>query len=182
MNRDADGLVTRTELWLQWADDHVARDHYQTSDANCEILTPEPRGGGGSAAHQAAGSTPYARALLIETVIERRGGDLDVYVDPCPGPRSERTDLSGAAVSRGHGGVGIHRDPGRGHSGTLAAARVDHGQGVLAVTEHTLPLPDTPLIIEDLLVRAEQMTDAGAGREAIDELLDQVAALREGRG
>jgi hypothetical protein len=48
------------------------------------------------------------------------------------------------------------------------------------VTEPVLPLPDVPLIIEDLLVRAKQLADAGAHREAIEEILDQVAALRDG--
>lgn len=50
------------------------------------------------------------------------------------------------------------------------------------MTEPTLPLPDTPLIIEDLLLQAQQLADTGAPHEAIDELLDHVAALREGRG
>lgn len=50
------------------------------------------------------------------------------------------------------------------------------------MTEPTLPLPDVPLIIEDLLAQAKQLADAGAPREAIDELLDHVAALRDGRG
>lgn len=49
------------------------------------------------------------------------------------------------------------------------------------MTEPTLPLPDVPLIIEDLLVRAMQLADAGAHGKAIDEILDQVAALRDGR-
>lgn len=43
-----------------------------------------------------------------------------------------------------------------------------------------LPLPDVPLIIEDLLVRAKQLADASAQRQAIEEILDQVAALRDG--
>ena len=50
------------------------------------------------------------------------------------------------------------------------------------MTEPVLPLPDVPLIIEDLLVRARQLADAGAHRQAIAEILDHVAALREGRG
>ena len=44
------------------------------------------------------------------------------------------------------------------------------------------PPPHVPLIIEDLLVRAKQLADAGASREAIVEILDRVAALRDGRG
>ena len=95
MNHDGHRLVTRIELWLQWADAHgvryddsgksfddVARDYYQTSEAYRELLTPEVRGDGLSATHKAAANTAYARALLIEAVIERRGGDLDLYVDP----------------------------------------------------------------------------------------------------
>ena len=50
------------------------------------------------------------------------------------------------------------------------------------MTEPVLPLPDVPLIIEDLLSQAKQLADAGEHRKAVDELLDHVAALREGRG
>ena len=48
------------------------------------------------------------------------------------------------------------------------------------MTESVLPLTDVPLIIEDLLARAKQLADAVARREAIEEILDQVAALRDG--
>ena len=48
------------------------------------------------------------------------------------------------------------------------------------MTEPVLPLPDVPLMIEDLLVRARQLADAGAHREAIEEILDRVVALRDG--
>ena len=48
------------------------------------------------------------------------------------------------------------------------------------MTEPVLPLPDVPLIVEDLLVRAKQLADADARREAIEEILDQVAALPDG--
>ena len=95
MNHDAHHLVTRAELWLQWADEHgvryddagksfddVARDYYQTSEACRELLTPALRGDGLSATRQATANTAYARALFIEAAIERRGGDLDLYVDP----------------------------------------------------------------------------------------------------
>ena len=50
------------------------------------------------------------------------------------------------------------------------------------MTEPVRPLPDVPLIIEDLLLQAKQLADAGAPHEAIVEILDHVAALREGRG
>lgn len=45
-----------------------------------------------------------------------------------------------------------------------------------------LPLPDMPLIVEVLLIQAEQLSDVGAPTAAIEEILDHVAALREGRG
>ncbi len=95
MNHHPDRLVTRAQLWLQWADAHgvryddagksfddVARDYYQTSDAYRELLTPGLRDDGLSSTHQAAANTAYARGLLIEAAIDRRGGDLDLYVDP----------------------------------------------------------------------------------------------------
>jgi len=101
MNHDAHRLVTRTGLWLQWADAHgvryddvgksfddVARDYYQTSDAYRELLTPALRGDGPSATHQAAANTAYARALLIESAIEGRGGGLDLYVEPVRDPNA----------------------------------------------------------------------------------------------
>lgn len=50
------------------------------------------------------------------------------------------------------------------------------------MTYPVLPLPDVPLIVEDLLVEAKRLADAGAAREVIEEILDHVAALREGRG
>ena len=95
MNPQPRRPISRTELWLQWADAHgvhyddagksfgdVARDSHQTSDAYRELLTPEARGDVLSATHKAAANTAYARALLIEAAIERRGGDLDLFVDP----------------------------------------------------------------------------------------------------
>lgn len=51
-----------------------------------------------------------------------------------------------------------------------------------AVSGPALPLPDVPLIIEDLLLQARKLADSGALYEAIEAVLDHVAALREGRG
>ncbi|WP_454227177.1 hypothetical protein [Propioniciclava flava] len=197
MNHLAERPVTRTESWLQWADDHgvrcddagksfddVARDHHQTRDAYRELLTPEARGDGLSATHQAAANTAYARTLLIDAAIERRGGDLDLDVDPVQVRDPHGRIVPPRQSPEAMGGVGGRgADPVHSRRGTPAAARhTAHGQGVPAVTEPTLPLPDVPLIIEDLLAQAKQLADAGEPREAIEELLDQVAALREGRG
>lgn len=95
MKHDPDRLVTPIELWLRWADAHgvryadagksfddVARDCYQASEACRELLTASAPGDVLSVTHRAAANTAYARALLIEAAIERRGGDLDLYVDP----------------------------------------------------------------------------------------------------
>lgn len=48
------------------------------------------------------------------------------------------------------------------------------------MSEPELPLPDVPLIVEDLLMQAKWLADAGAPTEVTEEILDQVAALREG--
>lgn len=45
-----------------------------------------------------------------------------------------------------------------------------------------LPLSDVPLIVEGLLLEAKQLADAGAPTATIEEILDHVDALREGRG
>ena len=41
---------------------------------------------------------------------------------------------------------------------------------------------DVPLIVEDLLLQAKRLADAGASTEAIEKILEHVVALREGRG
>lgn len=94
MNAQPCGLITGTELWLQWADAHgvrydgdgksfdgVARDYYETRDAYRELIAPDQTGSQ-LATQRAAVNTAYALALLIEAAIERRGGDVDFYVDP----------------------------------------------------------------------------------------------------
>ena len=48
--------------------------------------------------------------------------------------------------------------------------------------EPELPLPDVPLIVEDLLMHARQLAEAGAPNEAVEKILDHVVAVREGRG
>lgn len=49
------------------------------------------------------------------------------------------------------------------------------------MSESQLQLPDVPLIIEDLLLQARQLADAGAPTDVVEAILDHVAALREGR-
>lgn len=49
------------------------------------------------------------------------------------------------------------------------------------MSDPELPLPDVPLIVEDLLMQASQLADVVALVEAVEEILDHVAALREGR-
>ena len=67
MNQDPHHLVTRTELWLQWAAEHgvryddtgksfpeVARDYYQTSDSYRELVYPDLGDDALTASHRAA--------------------------------------------------------------------------------------------------------------------------------
>lgn len=49
------------------------------------------------------------------------------------------------------------------------------------MSDPELPLPDVPLIVEDLLLQAKRLADAGAPTEGIENILEHVAALREGR-
>lgn len=58
---------------------------------------------------------------------------------------------------------------------------VPHSERVAAATK-ALPLPDVPLIVEDLLRQAQQLANSGAPTEAVEVILDHVAAVREGRG
>jgi hypothetical protein len=50
------------------------------------------------------------------------------------------------------------------------------------VSDSELPLPDVPLIVEDLLMQARQLADADAPTDVVEEILDHVAGLRKGRG
>lgn len=52
----------------------------------------------------------------------------------------------------------------------------------IIVSEPELRLPDVPLIVEDLLAQARQLAGTGPAIELIEEALERVAALREGRG
>lgn len=52
----------------------------------------------------------------------------------------------------------------------------------VSVSDPECPLPDVPLIVEDLLMEAKQLADANARNDALEEILEHVAALREGRG
>lgn len=55
-------------------------------------------------------------------------------------------------------------------------------RGVLIGRELELPIPDLPLVVESLLLRAVQLTGSGAPPEPIKAILDHGNALREGRG
>lgn len=50
------------------------------------------------------------------------------------------------------------------------------------MSQPELPLPDVPLIVEDILMQARQLLDAGAAADVVEAILDQAAALREARG
>ena len=65
---------------------------------------------------------------------------------------------------------------------TLAptSLRLDREQEGTALKEPQLPFPDVPLIVEDLLMQARQLAGTGATIEVVEEILDHVAALREG--
>lgn len=94
MHPESHRLVTDTEQWLKCAYAHgvqdddtgkscdqIAQDYYRTSAAYNAHLAPDPMGPT-SANHQAAMVTGYARALLIEGAIGRRGADPVPVLEP----------------------------------------------------------------------------------------------------
>jgi hypothetical protein len=179
-----------TALWLPCADAHgvryvdcgksfgeVAQDHRVSSDAHHELLATD-RTGATSATHEAFARTTDARALLTDEAIRRPGGDLDCHVDPV-----QVLDPAGQIVPRrpapeAGGEWESIATPGAAHP----EVRQPHDPGVTVVSDPELPLPDVPLIVEDLLMQASQLAGAGAPNEALEEIFDHVAALREGRG
>jgi len=50
-----------------------------------------------------------------------------------------------------------------------------------AVSDSDVPLRYVPLIVEGLLMQVRQLADGGARTEAVVEILNHVAAMREGR-
>ena len=60
-------------------------------------------------------------------------------------------------------------------------AALDLDTGVAVVGEAERLLSDVPLIVEDLLTHAQQLADSRASTQAVQAILDHVAALREGR-
>lgn len=78
--------------------------------------------------------------------------------------RASRADSTGVAVDQ------------------VNKAAHDFWTGVAAARDPEFRFHDVPLIVEDLLIQARQLSDAGAPTEMVDEILDHVSALREGRG
>lgn len=195
MSHDPRRLVTATALWLEWAADYgvryddrakslgeVGRDYYQIRDSYRELASPDLGDEAPTASERMAANVAYARAPLIEAAIVARCGVLNPFVDPI-----EVVDPTGWGVPRQQ----VHEADPRWESPPPAEPPQhisqpydppDQDEGVAAVTEPALPLRDVPLIIEDLLTHAWQLADAGALPDVIEEILDQVAALREGRG
>ena len=77
---------------------------------------------------------------------------------------------------------------GRGEWERMATAGAVHREAMqpqyslitLTVSDPELPLLDVPLIVEDLLMLARQLAETGAPTEVLEEILNHVAALREG--
>lgn len=158
MHSEPQRFVTGREPLIQWANAQSARyDHAGMSfDQIVHVHYLKTRG------------------LLRDDAFGRRGGDVDIYLDldqvldpdrSCPAVRRRSWEESNMASGLGH---------------REAMEPLDFATTVRAVSDHERRVPDVPLIIEDLLVRAKQLADAGAPREAIEEALDQVAALRDG--
>ncbi|MBB1496092.1 hypothetical protein J4N02_03335 [Propioniciclava sp. MC1595] len=109
----------------------------------------------------------------------RRGGDLGFDAD-----RLQVATGTGRAVPQ-RPLLNLRRESGA--AATLlevdqeSRAANDFPTGVAAAREAEGPLADVLLIAEDLLLQARRLADSDAPREAVEAILDQVAALREGR-
>jgi hypothetical protein len=109
----------------------------------------------------------------------RRGGDFGLDADRLqvatgtgravpPRPLLHLRRESGAAatlVQVDQEGMAAHHSP----------------TGVAALREDERRLADVLLIAENLLLQARRLAESGAPQEAVEAILDQVAALREGR-
>lgn len=144
--------------------------------ANC----PPPLPGVNSESHRATADTACARALLMGAAMGRSAGNPDPSIDhllELP-PRIGSRSSTAGAVCEWESVAALPR--------TLRESfrryDVPATNGSSATSEPDFTPRDLPLIVEDLLVRAKQFADSGAQSEAIEEILDLVAALREGRG
>lgn len=161
------------------ASDEIATDSYETRDAS-QVLRAPDRSGNASAAHEAAANSVIRRALLIEPATGGRDGKIDFDVDPVRGINPKERVVPRRPVP-----AGGKRSSATPVAGPRMARRANSCLPIAwvpAVSEPELLLPDVPLIVEDLLLQARQLADAGAPTEAVKAILDHVAALREGRG
>lgn len=197
MHPEPQRLVPGVELLIQWADAHSSRyddagksfdqiahyhydcSYYLTSDAYPEPLAANATGTA-CAPHKSFSSTANTRGLHINDAFGRRGWRRRHLRRLRPGPRPGRIvprrstpEVGGEEESKPTSGLA--------HPGGHAAEDIPT-TGFRAVSEAVLPLPDVPLIVEDLLAQAKRLADAGAPAAAAAEILDHVAALREGRG
>lgn len=191
MDPEPPNLSRGTGLWLQWADtervrsdaegkafDEIVPDYRVSSDAWRELLT-DPTGTT-SATHEAVANSRLARALPIKDAVEHGGtGKLNCHVDPDQVIDPEQRIVPRRPMQEaGDGWESIAPDAATPRKGRSSSCPDCEGS---AMSESELPLTDVPLIVEDLLLQAKRVADAGASTEAIEKILEHVAALREGR-
>lgn len=183
MKSEGRHLVTGTRLWLQPADAHGVRfddacrpfdDTGHDDDATGDslgTLHAFDRAGTSSATDEAAGSPADTRA-----VTSRPRLDTGVASSTSMSTRSK------SSTRRSGSSSDVRRLLGSERCNETTAGPITARSDSCPVSEPELLLPDIPLIVEDFLVRAKQLADSGAPTEAIEAILDHVAALREGRG
>ena len=193
MNAEPFGSVNRTERPIHWAYPDgvryqdagklpawVAKDPNRVSDA-CRDVNPSALAGTTLVAVEAAANTASGKTVLIESAIGGEHGSLDPFVEPVRILDPERRIASRRPSPEARVEWGsivlpvVNRKEAR---RTQSSPTAPNGFG----RELELPAPDVPLIVEGLLWHARQLADFGAPTEAVEALLDHVAALREGRG
>ena len=162
------------------ASDEIAKDYCETRDVR-RGLRAFARSGTTSAAYEAAANLALARALLVEAGTGRRDGEIDFDVDPVQVHRPGRTDRAATLRrQRAASGPSRPRSRSRGRSPERAAASRSRGSG--RERTRTARSPTSRSSSRTSSCRPGRLADSGAPTEAVEEILDHVAALREGRG
>lgn len=133
-----------------------------------------------SATHEAIARTGHVQLLLSDDTLGGGGGYLGLYVDPLEVLGQDARSVSRRSTPQAGDEWGPVAKPGA--STRRPVVRVTARRRGDSVSEPDLSLPDAPLIVEYLLVKAKWLAASGAPSESVEAILDHVAALREGRG
>lgn len=167
----------RYEGW--WSTPASGTEDAMKADANRERPATHPTDTC-SVIHEAFGRTGHVQLLLSDDTLGGGGGDHRFYVDPHEVLGQDARSVSRRSTPQADDEWGPVAKPGA--FTRRPVVRLTTRRRGYTVSELDLSLPDAPLIVEDLLVKAKWLAASGAPSESIEVILDHVAALRERRG